>query len=83
MRAVFASMSEAYNIHQRRSEKKAVALNSLLASSAKATQEFAQNPLVSVSLEDFTQTLQLANPIVAGLAPAQAFCNYLLSLIHI
>ena len=33
--------------------------------------------LVTASLEDFTQTLQFANPIVAGLAPAQAFCNYL------
>jgi ABC-type transporter Mla subunit MlaD len=57
--------------------QKAVELNSLLASSAKALQAFAQNPLVNVSLEDFTQTLQFANPIVAGLAPAQAFCNYL------
>lgn len=34
MRAVFASMSEAYNIHQRRSEKKAVALNSIYAAVA-------------------------------------------------
>ena len=57
--------------------QKAVQLNSLLASSAKAFQAFAQNPLVNVSLEDFTQTLQFANPVVAGLAPEQAFCNYL------
>jgi hypothetical protein len=55
----------------------AVELNSQLASSSKALQAFAQNPVVTAGLEDFTQTLQFANPILAGLTPAQAFCNYL------
>jgi hypothetical protein len=55
----------------------AVELNSQLASSSKALQAFAQNPVVTAGLEDFTQTLQFANPILAGLTPAQAFCNYI------
>jgi hypothetical protein len=52
------------------------ALNTRLASSAQALQSFAQNPVVAVGLEDFTQTLQFANPLLAGLAPEQAICNY-------
>ncbi len=54
----------------------ATALNSELASSAQALQAFAENPIVPVSLEDFTQTLELGNPLLAGLAPEQANCNY-------
>jgi phospholipid/cholesterol/gamma-HCH transport system substrate-binding protein len=55
----------------------ATALNSELASSAKALQAFAFNPVVTLGLEDFTQTLQYGNPVLAGLAPEQAYCNYL------
>jgi virulence factor Mce-like protein len=55
----------------------ATALNSELASSAVAFQEFAQNPVVSLALEEFTQTLQYANPVLAGITPAQTYCNYL------
>ena len=36
----------------------------------------ARTPSSPSALEDFTQTLQIANPLVAGIAPAQAFCNY-------
>ncbi len=54
----------------------ATALNSQLASSAEALKAFAENPIVPVALEDFTQTLGLANPLLAGLAPLQANCNY-------
>jgi phospholipid/cholesterol/gamma-HCH transport system substrate-binding protein len=57
--------------------REATALNSELASSAEAFAEFAQNPVVSLGLEEFTQTLQLANPLLAGIAPAQAYCNYI------
>jgi virulence factor Mce-like protein len=56
--------------------KEATSLNSQLASSAQALQSFATNPIVAVGLEDFTQTLALGNPFIAGLAPAQAYCNY-------
>jgi ABC-type transporter Mla subunit MlaD len=55
----------------------ATALNSQLATSAQALQSFATNPIVALGLEDFTQTLQFGEPFLAGLAPAQAYCNYL------
>lgn len=55
----------------------AVALNTRLAESSQALQKFAQNPVVTASLEDFTQTLQYGNPVIAGLAPEQSYCNYL------
>ncbi len=55
----------------------ATALNTELASAAKAIQAFAQNPVVTLGLEDLTQTTTLANPLVAGLAPEQVTCNYL------
>jgi hypothetical protein len=55
----------------------ATALNSELASSAQAFQAFAQNPVVSLALEEFTQTLLYANPVLAGITPAQTYCNYL------
>jgi virulence factor Mce-like protein len=57
--------------------KAATALNTRLAESSQALQRFAQNPVVTAGLEDFTQTLQYGNPVVAGLAPEQAYCNYL------
>ncbi|HWJ49452.1 MAG TPA: MlaD family protein, partial [Solirubrobacteraceae bacterium] len=56
--------------------KAATALNARLAESAEAFAAFAQNPLVTLGLEDFTQTLQIANPLLAGFAPIQAQCNY-------
>jgi ABC-type transporter Mla subunit MlaD len=55
----------------------ATALNRELASSAQALQTFAANPIVSTGLEDLTQTLELGNPLLAGLAPLQSFCNYI------
>jgi ABC-type transporter Mla subunit MlaD len=55
----------------------ATELNTQLASSAQALQSFAQNPIATVGLEDLTQTLQYGNPLLAGLAPTQAFCNYI------
>ena len=29
-----------------------------------------------MGLEEFTNTLEIANPLLAGIAPSQAFCNY-------
>jgi virulence factor Mce-like protein len=55
----------------------AVALNTRLEQSSLALQKFAQNPVVTAGLEDFTQTLQYGNPVLAGLAPEQSYCNYL------
>ncbi len=55
----------------------ATTLNTRLALSAQAFQKFAADPIVTAGLEDFTQTLQYGNPVLAGLAPAQAQCNYI------
>lgn len=54
----------------------ATALNTRLAESSKALAFFAQNPIVELSLEDFAQTLEAGNPLLAGIAPAQTVCNY-------
>jgi ABC-type transporter Mla subunit MlaD len=56
--------------------KAATALNEQLASSAEALKNFGENPVVTLGLENFTQTLQFGNPLLAGLAPEQATCNY-------
>jgi virulence factor Mce-like protein len=54
----------------------ATSLNQELAENAQALQAFGQNPVVQLGLEDFTQTLQFGNPLLAGIAPEQALCNY-------
>jgi virulence factor Mce-like protein len=56
--------------------KAATTLNTQLAESSQALAEFGQNPIVKASFEDFTHTLEIGNPLLAGLAPAQSFCNY-------
>jgi ABC-type transporter Mla subunit MlaD len=55
----------------------ATELNNQLASSAQALQTFGSNPVVFAGLEDLTQTLLYGNPLLAGLAPLQAYCNYI------
>jgi hypothetical protein len=55
----------------------ATALNTRLAESSEALEEFARNPIVPLAFEDFAQTLEIGNPLLAGLAPEQANCNYL------
>lgn len=54
----------------------ATSLNTGVAEAAKAFQAFAQNPIVTLSLEDLTQTAELGGPLFAGIAPQQAYCNY-------
>ena len=56
--------------------KAATSLNKELAESAQALQAFGTNPVVTLGLEDFTQTLQIGAPLLAGIAPEQAICNY-------
>jgi ABC-type transporter Mla subunit MlaD len=51
-------------------------LNTKLAESSQALNEFGKNPIVKVGLEDFTQTLEIGNPLLAGVAPQQVNCNY-------
>jgi hypothetical protein len=55
----------------------ATTLNSRLAESSQALEEFSQNPVATLGLEDLTQTLEVGNPLIAGIAPAQTVCNYL------
>jgi hypothetical protein len=55
----------------------ATALNSRLAESSVALEEFGRNPIVNLSFEDFTQTLLEGQPLLAGLTPEQTYCNYL------
>jgi virulence factor Mce-like protein len=57
--------------------REATTLNTQLSESAQALQKFAEDPIVTAGLEDFTQTLQFGNPLLAGLAPVQAYCNYI------
>jgi virulence factor Mce-like protein len=51
-------------------------LNTRLAESSQALAEFAHNPVVSLAFEDFTETLEIGNPLLAGVAPEQVNCNY-------
>jgi virulence factor Mce-like protein len=60
----------AVNLHD------AAALNAELASSLQALELFSTNPQVSLGLEEVTRTFELGTPLFAGLAPAQANCNY-------
>jgi len=57
--------------------RSATSLNRELASMAQALQSFSGNPIVAAGLEDFTQTLEFAQPAIAGLAGEQTFCNYI------
>jgi virulence factor Mce-like protein len=54
----------------------ATSLNTNVAEASQAFAAFAKNPIVITGLEDFAHTLELGNPVVAGLAPVQTQCNY-------
>jgi ABC-type transporter Mla subunit MlaD len=51
-------------------------VNRQLAAALQAFKAYAENPLVTLGFEEFTKTLLLGNPLLAGLAPAQTTCNY-------
>jgi virulence factor Mce-like protein len=54
----------------------ATELNSKLAESSEALAAFGNNPLITLAFEDFTHTVEIGNPVLAGVAPEQAKCNY-------
>jgi ABC-type transporter Mla subunit MlaD len=54
----------------------ASALNKELAGALQAFRSFSENPIVTLGLEEFTKTVQLGSPLLAGLAPEQTTCNY-------
>jgi virulence factor Mce-like protein len=60
----------AVNLHS------AAALNPQLTKALQALELFSRNPVVSVGIEEFTRTAQLGTPLLEGLAPMQATCNY-------
>ncbi len=55
----------------------ATALNTKLGESSEALARFGQNPVITLAFEDFTKTVEVGGPLLAGLAPEQAKCNYL------
>lgn len=55
----------------------ATALNSSLAQTAVSFKNFAQNPVVPLGLESLTQTAEIGEPLLAGITPAQTYCNYI------
>jgi virulence factor Mce-like protein len=57
--------------------KAATSLNANLAEASEAFRDFGENPVVGLGLEDFQQTLEVADPLLAGIAPAQSYCNYI------
>ena len=57
--------------------KAATTLNKELTESSQALAEFGSNPVVKTGLQDFTTTLEIGNPLVSGIAPAQSVCNYI------
>jgi len=54
----------------------ATQLNAVLAESSEALARFGNNPIVTLAFEDFTHTVEIGNPVLAGVAPEQAKCNY-------
>ena len=54
----------------------ATQLNSKLAESSEALARFGNSPIVTLAFEDFTHTVEVGNPVLAGVAPEQAKCNY-------
>jgi virulence factor Mce-like protein len=54
----------------------ASSVNKELATALQAFRAYSENPIVTLGFEEFTKTLQLGNPLLAGLAPAQTTCNY-------
>ncbi len=54
----------------------ATALNNDLPGALQGFREFSENPIVTLGLEEFTKTVLLGNPLLAGLTPLQTTCNY-------
>lgn len=54
----------------------ATTVNKELPGALQGFREFSEDPVVTLGLEEFTKTVLLGNPLLAGLAPAQTTCNY-------
>src|SRR5258707_15814344 len=51
-------------------------LNSKLAESSEALAKFGQNPIVTLAFKDFTHTVEVGNPVLAGGGPRQGQGKY-------
>lgn len=60
-----------------RTYPEAVELNGQLKTFLEHLRSFANNPAVELALTTLTHTARLANPVVAGIAPEQQYCNYI------
>jgi virulence factor Mce-like protein len=56
---------------------RSVSLNRRLETTFRTLQAFSEDPRVSLGLSELTETVQLLNPTVASLTPAQVTCNYI------
>ena len=56
--------------------RRSVAFNQRLKPTFEALQRFAEDPLVSLGVNDLTNTAKILAPTVAHLTPAQTVCNY-------
>ena len=56
--------------------RQSVQLNKDLIPVFNSIQDFAEDPLVKLGVNDLTQTARIANPLLATLAPSQTVCNY-------
>jgi len=56
--------------------RKSVQLNKDLTPVFQSLQRFAEDPLVTLGVQDLTQTAKIANPLFDAITPAQTVCNY-------
>jgi virulence factor Mce-like protein len=56
--------------------RQSVALNQRLKPVFSSLEDFADDPLVKLGVDDLNQTARIANPLLAAIAPSQTVCNY-------
>ena len=57
--------------------RRSVAFNKRLEPTFESLQEFAEDPLVALGVQDLTNFSQILEPTITNLAPVQTTCNYL------
>jgi virulence factor Mce-like protein len=56
--------------------RQSVTLNKRLKPVFASLERFADDPLVTLGVDDLTQTAKIANPLLASITPTQTVCNY-------
>jgi ABC-type transporter Mla subunit MlaD len=56
--------------------RRAIKLNQRLTRFLRSLQRLAQDPLVPIAIRDLTETIDVLDPTLASLTPAQTVCNY-------